>query len=185
MVIDNIRKQILTYENLKELARLVNEEMDKASSEYHKRLKAVHTEADNVSHRLDRLYDALETGTLSLEALAPRIQTLRQRQEQLQTTRWELEQILSDRRVELADIYAMTQQVEDLRNQLCLSSITEKKSFIKSFIKGVKVTGKAVTIRYSIPPQCGIITTVPPIVYYGGRYWTIDRTFELAFSLAI
>jgi len=26
---------------------------------------------------------------------------------------------------------------------------------------------------------------VPSIVHYGGRYWTIDRTFELVFSLII
>ena len=173
MVIDHIRKQILTYENLKELVRLVNEEMDKASSEYHKRLKAASTEWDNVSYRLDRLYDALETGTLSLEDLAPRIQALRQRQEQLQTTRWELEQILSDRKVELADMHTVTHCVDDLRNMLCHSSVTENKSFIQSFIREVKVTGKEVTIRYSMPVQCGLVTEratiVPPIVHYGGR----------------
>ena len=147
--------------------------MDKASSEYHKRLKAVSIESDNVSHRLDRLYDALETGTLSLGDLAPRIQALRQRQEQLQTTRWELEQILSDRKVELADMHTVTHCVDDLRNMLRYSSITEKKSFIKSFVSEFKVTGKEVTIRYSLPVQCGLVTgratTVLSIVHDGGR----------------
>jgi site-specific DNA recombinase len=173
MVIDNIREQILTYENLKELVTLVNQEMDNASGEYHKRLKAVSSEADNVIHRLDRLYDALETGTLNLEDLAPRIQALRQRQEQLQSTRWELEQILSDRKAELADMNTVTDYVEDLRNLLSHSSITEKKSFIKSFVREVKVTGKEVMIRYAMPVQCGLVTTrattVPPIVHDGGR----------------
>jgi site-specific DNA recombinase len=173
MVIDNIREQILTYENLKQLVMLVNDEMDKASSEYHRRLKAVIVEADNVGHRLDRLYDALETGTLKLEDLAPRIQALRQRQEQLQTARWELEQILSDRKVELADMHAITHYVRDMRNTLSRSSITEKKSFIKSFVREVSVMGKEVTIRYSLPVQCGPVTTrvttVPPIVHDGGR----------------
>jgi site-specific DNA recombinase len=173
MIIDNIREQILTYENLKELVRLVNEEIDKASSDYHKRLRAVSVEADNVTRRLDRLYDALETGTLSLVDLAPRIQALRQHQEQLQTTRWELELLLSDRKVELADMHTITHYAEDLRNLLCHSSITEKKSFIKSFIREVVVTGKEVTIRYCLPVRCEQLTmrgtTVPPIVHDGGR----------------
>ena len=173
MIIDNIREQILTYENLKELVTLVNEEMDKAASEYHKPLRSVSVESDNVSHHLDRLYDALETGTLSLEDLAPRIQALRQRQEQLLTTRWELESLLSDRRVELADIKTITTYVEDLRNLLSDSSLAEKKSFIKNFIKEIKATGKETTISYSMPVACGPIpekaTAVPPIVHDGGR----------------
>jgi site-specific DNA recombinase len=154
--------------------------MDKASSEYHERLKAVSSELDNVGHRLDRLYEALETGTLSLEDLAPRIQALRQRQEQLQSTRWELEQILSDRKVELADMLTVTPYVEDLRNLLSYSSINEKKSFIKSFVSEVKVTGKEVTIRYSLPVQHRLVndgaTAVPPIVHYGGPSCTIGKT---------
>ncbi len=47
------------------------------------------------------LLDDLVTGMLSLEDLAPRIRQLRQHQEQLQTTRWEMETVLSDRKVEL------------------------------------------------------------------------------------
>jgi hypothetical protein len=73
-------------------------------------------------------------------------------------------------------MHTVTHYVEDLRNLLCHSSITEKKSFIKSFIREVKVTGKKVMIRYAMPVQCDLVTerltTVPPIVHDGGRYWT-------------
>ncbi len=66
--------------------------------------------------------------------LAPRIKELRQRQEQLQMSRQELEMLLSDRRVELADLETVTQYVADLHNLLNDSTLTEKKSFIKSFV---------------------------------------------------
>jgi len=173
MIISKIKEQILTYENLVELVMLVNEEMDRTASEYRERLNAVSAELENVSRRLGRLYDALETGALALGDLAPRIQELRMRQEQLQTTRWELEHLLSNRKVELADVNTVTSYVEDLRNLLDKSCIAEKKSFIKSFVREVKVTGSEVSINYTMPVSVGFPSeetmTVPPIVHYGGR----------------
>ncbi|GAG98446.1 unnamed protein product, partial [marine sediment metagenome] len=83
VVIRKIKEHILTYENLKELVYLVNGEMDAAAGEYRERLNVISVEIDNVNQRLERLYDALETGSLQLSDLAPRIQRLRQRQEQL------------------------------------------------------------------------------------------------------
>jgi len=42
-------------------------------------------EIAGINSRLERLYHALETGKLRLDGLAPRIQQLRYRQEQLQS----------------------------------------------------------------------------------------------------
>ena len=103
--------------------------------------------------------------------------------------RLELEQQLSDRRVELADAKTVTSCVSDLRNLLSESSLAEKKSFVRSFVKEVKVTGDEVSLTYTIPMLPKGITeeTLPvlSIVHYGGRYCTVDRTktFELAFSI--
>jgi len=89
--------------------------------------------------------------------LAPRIQQLRQRQEQLQSKRWELEALLSDRRVELADLETVTQCVDDLRSLLEENTLAERKSFIRSFVKEVKVTGDEVLLTYTMPlPPEGI-----------------------------
>ena len=110
---------------------------------------------------------------MALGDLAPRIQELRMRQEQLQTTRWELEHLLSNRKVELADMNTVASYVEDLRNLLDKSCIAEKKSFVKSFVREVKVTGSEVSINYTMPVSVGFPSeetmTVPPIVHYGGR----------------
>ena len=133
-------------------------------------------EIDNVNQRLERLYDALETGSLQLSDLAPRIQRLRQRQEQLHSARWELENLLSDRKVELADLETVENYVEDLRNLLEESPLAERKSFIKSFVREMRVNGTKVLLIYTIPLSAGSSSqetlVVPPIVHYGGRYWT-------------
>jgi len=151
MVIDKIREHVLTEENLSELARLVNEEMQTASIEQRRRLASIAGEIDRINSRLQRLYDALETGTLSLEDLAPRIRQLRKHQEQLQATKWKLETALSDKKVELADKETISEYVLDLRSLLSKGSLTERKAFIKSFVKEVQVTGKQVILSYSIP----------------------------------
>ncbi|MFC1940192.1 hypothetical protein ACFLXO_05870 [Chloroflexota bacterium] len=90
-MIDKIKEHILTEENLRELVRLVNEEMDAQASEYRERLDTIIREIDDTNRHLGRLYEALETESLTLEDLAPRIQDLRQRQKQLETSRLELE----------------------------------------------------------------------------------------------
>ncbi len=54
--------EILTYENLSQLVRLVNEEMDAAADEYRERLDGITVELDNVNRRLERLYDAVVIG---------------------------------------------------------------------------------------------------------------------------
>ena len=150
--------------------------MDASASEYRARLDTIAAEINNVNNRLERLYDALETGTLQLADLAPRIKEFWQRQEQLQMSRQELEMLLSDRRVELADLETATRYVADLHNLLNDSTLADRKSFIKSFVSEVRVTGREVLLAYNLPVSEGKLTNetcvVPPIVHDGGRYWT-------------
>ncbi|GAH41795.1 unnamed protein product, partial [marine sediment metagenome] len=167
---------VLTTENLTKLVHIVNEEMDGLALEQHQRLDSVIDEIADVDRRLERLYDALETGKIKLADLAPRIQQLRQRREQLQAARWELEQQLSDRRVELADVETVAGCVSDLRDLLNESSLAERKTFIRSFVKEVKVTGDDVLLTYTMPILPRGVTEeklpVLSIVHHGGRYWT-------------
>ena len=182
IVMEKIKQHILTKENLAELVRLVNDEMDVAAAGHGQHLKTIINEIADTSSRLERLYDALETGILRLEDLAPRIQQLRCRQEQLQATRLELEQHLSDKRVELADLATVTHYVGDLRNILSEGSLAERKVFIRSFVKEVTVTGKKVALTYTMPlPPEGTIEgqiAVPSIVQHGGpgRIRTYDQS---------
>jgi hypothetical protein len=97
----------------------------------------------------------------------------RQRQEQLQRSKWELEQPLSDRRIELADTKTVTKYVADLRNFINENSLAERKSFIRSFVKAVKVTGDKTLLSYTIPmlPRrlCEETLPVLSIVTFGGE----------------
>ena len=97
----------------------------------------------------------------------------------MQATRLELEQELSDRRVELADAETVAQCVVDLRNTLSESSLAERKSFVRSFVKEVKVTGDEVLLTYTIPMLPGGIAEeklpVLSIVHDGGPFGTVPE----------
>lgn len=189
MVVNKIKEHILTEDNLTGLVSLVNEQMDSASGEYRDELKLISREEESISARLDRLYDAVETGNISLDDLTPRIRELRNRQEQLLSRRIELEALMSDRKVELADLSMVKDYVGDLRDTLDESPLFERRAFIRSFVKEVRVTDGEAILTYSIPvlPEKVAIEKegVLPTVQYGGRYRTIGRTFKLAFALTI
>ena len=151
IVPDKIKERILTEENLRQLVYLVNEEMDAAAAGYRDKLDIIVQEIAETKRRLDRLYDALETGKLSLDDLAPRIQALRQQDNQLRAAQLELDGLLAQRKIELADANVVRSYVEDLRKVLAESPLPEQKAFIRSFVKEVRVTGKEVLISYTMP----------------------------------
>ena len=98
-----------------------------------------------------------------------------------------LESFSSDRRVEVTSPEIVRSYVDDLHDLLNRSSLAERRTLIKSFIKEVKVTEKEASLTYTIPlttagiyeETVGVLSTVQN----GGRYCTIGRTFELVFSL--
>ena len=125
---------------------------------------------------------------MSLPDLAPLIRQLKARKDSLQDRKWELEWQMKERKSELADITTVTRYVEDLRDLLSESSLAERKSFIKSFVKEVKVTGNNVLLTYTIPlPPKGLITEEMPvlsIVHSGGPKKTFAKP-ETFFELSI
>jgi site-specific DNA recombinase len=151
LVINKVKEHILTEENLREVARQVNEEMDTSVVKYREELDIISTGVTGINSRLEKLYDALETGKIELDDLSPRIRQLRQQQQQLQARKWELEALLADRQMELVDLETVARCVDDLRNLLEESSIAERKSFIRSFVREIRVTGAEVLLTYTMP----------------------------------
>jgi site-specific DNA recombinase len=153
LVTSKIKDHVLTTENLTQLVNMINHEMDSLEGEYQENLERIINEMKDTDHRLERLYDALETGLIKLSDLAPRIQQLKSLKDELQAKRWDLELQISQRRVELADPDVVASYVAELRDLLNEGSLAERKAFIRSFIKEVKVTGDEVLLSYTIPMQ--------------------------------
>jgi chromosome segregation ATPase len=173
LVIGKIKEHILTEEHLTKLVYLVNEQMDDASREYQEELKLISREEDSISTRLNKLYDAVETGRINLDDLTPRIRELRNRQEKLLVRRSELEVVMSDRKVELADLKTVKGYVNDLRDTLDDGPLSDRRAFIRSFVKEIIVTQQEIQLNYTLPLLPDGLTEermgVLPIVRYGGR----------------
>ena len=172
LVIEQLKTRVLTEGNLEHLVGLVNEELRSVSSKLKDRLDACDMEIREIQLRLKRLYDALETGKLELDDLAPRIKELTKRQDELNGTRIQIEADMVAQGVEKVDIEAVREYAKDLKNLLEESEITERKAFLRSFVGRIVVNGDEVRIEYRIPVPKNSVESIEvevlPIVTLGG-----------------
>ncbi|MFQ5996186.1 MAG: recombinase family protein [Dehalococcoidales bacterium] len=150
-VIDRVKGYILTEENLEELVKLTNEELVQTCAEGTERLKLLETQIAEVDSRLGKLYEALETGDFKGGVLAPRIQALFQKKEELQQAKAEAEEILHYQAADMADPEVVREYINDMRDLLAKSSITEQRIFLKSFVERIEVGDSEVKMHYTIP----------------------------------
>ena len=151
LVIDQIKCKVLNREWLEELLRLVNEELDSTHGILRDRLPTIDAELNDVKNRLSKLYDALETGKLSLDDLASRIKELRTRQDELHKARLQLEAEMAAHGATHIDAETVKSYAEDLKNLLGEADITESKSFLRSFIKRIEIDKSEAVIHYNLP----------------------------------
>ena len=188
LVVGKIRENVLTESNIRELVRMVDEEMDGVAREQRQRLETVEAELVDVKRRLERLYDLAETTDLDIDDFKPRIRDHRERQEKLEATAGETRTILSQRREVLDDVETITAYARDLSVFLNESELTERRAFIESFVKEIVVMPGNAVVRYTIPmpddspipgkdaEEMALHSPVLSAVKFGGPDWTKSRT---------
>ena len=133
-MIDQIRENILTESNIRDLVRLMDEEMDGVAAEQRERLEAIEAELIEVRRRLDRVWHVVETTDLDISDATSRIREHRERQEKLEIAAEEARALMSERRAVLDNVDTIAAFAEDMSDFLMTSEITESRAFIKSFI---------------------------------------------------
>ena len=190
MVVGKIRENVLTESNIRELVKLVGEEMDGVAKEQRQRLGTIESELVDVRRRLDRLYNLVETTDLDIDDFKPRIRDHRERQEKLEASAAEARSILSQRREVLDDVETITAYAQDLSVFLNESELTERRAFIESFVKEIVVMPGNAVVRYTIPmpddspipgrdaEEMALHSPVLSTVKFGGpgRYRTYDQS---------
>ena len=179
-IVEKIRDRILTDETITELVTLVAEEVDALAGELGGKLKAIEAELEDVQSRLLRLYEALEKSDLTLEALSPRILSLRHREDQLTAAREDAAAQLRRRKVELPTTEEIREYVADFRCFLREGTIPEQKALIRNFVQGIEVAGDEATLTYTIPmPSDGVKSEETPVLDFvqsGPPDLTVDST---------
>jgi site-specific DNA recombinase len=92
------------------------------------------------------------------------------------------------RGVEQVDVAIVKTYAQNLRSLLEEADFTERKAFLRSFIKRIEVNKKQVTVHHNLPIPQGMPSSeqvgVLPIETLGGPKCTVGRTFSLSFNLA-
>ena len=195
-VVEKIRSNILTEGNIRDLVKVVAEEMDGVTREQRKRLETIEDELEDVKRKLGRIWHFIETSDAVMADASDRIREHRERQERLEYFAEQARAVLAQRRKVLDDANTIAAYAKNMKDFLKESELTERRAFIQSFIKEIVVVPGDALLRYTVPmPDDSLIpgraaekVTLPvPVLSTlpdGGPDLTVDSTiFEMWMGL--
>ena len=148
LIIDELRANVLTESNIRDLVKLLDEEMDGVAREQRQRLQTIEEELEDVKPRLSRIWQVIETTDVEMADASERIREHRERKEKLEVSAEEARGMLSERRQFLDSADTIAAEMSDF---LKTNELTETKAFVHSFVKEVAVKPGKAAIVYSIP----------------------------------
>ena len=190
-IIEQLRSHILTESNIRELVKMVDEEMDGLAREQRQKLETVEHELDEVKRALDRIWRLVETTDLEMSDAADRIREHKQRREKLEVSAETARRTLEHRRQLLDSEDMIAAFAEDMSDYLLTSELTETRAFLRTFIQRIEVSPGRAVIRYTIPmpedspigrsdrAEVGLGDGVRKSVRVGGPSWTRTRDLSL------
>ena len=172
-VTEKIKDHLLTDENLTDLVKLCNEELDGSINNFKERIDVIDSEIEQWQGRLERLYDFVETRAIDPARMGNRIAGVQDKIEELRRAKLEIEQALHTRRLEPIEPRIVLDYVKDLKEFLDESNIFERRAFLRSFIESIDVDDHQITLNYTLPlppdnakqeafSVLGIVPTGPP-----------------------
>ncbi len=194
LIVDEIRANVLTESNIRDLAQLLDEEMDGVAHEQRERLQTIEEELDEVKKRLSRIWQVIETTDIEMADASERIREHRERKEKLEVAAEEARALLSERRQFLDSADTIATFAAEMSEFLKTSELTETKAFVHSFVKEIEVKPGRAAIVYSIPmpedspiggadaAEVALNGRVRSSVRHGGPSWI--RTTDLSFIRA-
>ncbi len=188
LILDQLRDHVLTESNIRELVKMLDEEMDGAAREERERLETIEAELRENQLMLDRIWRVIEKTDLDVDDAAPRIREHMARKEQLELAAEKARNALAERRVLLDKAEVVAEFAADMAEFLRTSDITESKAFLRTFIKRIAVEPGRAVIHYTIPmpedspigrkdtAEVALADSVRSSVRDGGPDWTKSRT---------
>ena len=152
IIVDELRANILTESNIKDLVKIVDEEMDGVASEQRDRLDTIDGELEEVKKQLGRVWQFIaRSDSVDVAEASDLIVELRQRKETLEITAEEARALLKERRQLLDSADTIAAFAEDMSDFLKKSELTETRAFVHSFVKKIEVKPGRATIVYTVP----------------------------------
>ncbi len=151
LIVEQIREHILTESNMRDLVRMVNEEMDSVIAGERERLEAAELELREVRQRMNRLWELVEKTEMTVEDILPRIRHHQENQERLERAADEARVELDARLTGVQDAEVVAAYAREMGEWLLESGLAETKAFLRTFVREIVVRPGHATIHYTVP----------------------------------
>ena len=151
LVIEQIRSNFLTEGNVRELERLVDEEMKGIALEQSQKLDSIEPEVADVGRRPGRHWDLMETANHDQADTLLQINELQDRQRRLEASSAEAAGILSRIGVARYDVEAIVADPRELNELLSESEPSERRAFVEAFVQQIVIGPGQVKMHYTMP----------------------------------
>ena len=151
LVVAKIRSDILTEGSIRDLVKVVDEEMGGVAREQRKRLRTIEDELQDVKRQMDRIWRYIATSDTVMADASLHIKELEDRQERLEDAAEDARAVLAQRLKVLDDVNAIAAYAKEMRDFLDESELAERRAFIQSLVKVIVVTPDNALMRYTVP----------------------------------
>ena len=167
LIVNEIRENVLTESNIRDLVKLLDEEMDGVAREQRERLESIDGELEEVKNQLGRVWHFIaRSDSVDVAEASDLIVELRERKEKLEIATEEARALLKERRQFLDSADTIAAFAAEMSEFFKTSELTETKAFVGSFVKEVVVKPGRAAIVYSIPVSQS--TTKTEVLMGGG-----------------
>ena len=126
LIVNEIRANVLTESNIRDLVKLLDEEMDGVACEQRQWLDTIEEELDEVKRRLGRIWQVIEATDIEMADASERIREHRERKERLEIAAEEARAVLAERRVMLESADTVAAFAAEMSEFLKTSEVTER-----------------------------------------------------------
>ncbi len=153
IVVDRIGSNILTPGNIPTtLVRVVEEQIDVVAREHRKRLDTIQKEPAGLKRQLCSVWYYIETADkVDTDYASDRMREIRDRHERVENAAADARATLTQRTAVLDDVETIAAYVQDMREFLKESELTERRAFIETFVKEIVVMPDNALMRYTVP----------------------------------
>ena len=147
IIVNEIRENVLTESNIRDLVKLLDEEMDGVVREQRERLESIDGELEEVKKRLGRIWNHIETTDTEMADASDRIREHRERKEKLEIAAEEARALLKERRQFLDSADTIAAFAAEMSEFLKTSELTETKAFVE--LRGLEPRTSSMPLKRS------------------------------------
>ena len=165
-IIGVVKDRLLTEEHLGKLVRLVCEELQLGDTNSSEKLASVKSQLEEVERKQRRYFELIESDSIPIADVAPRLRELSDTKEALLAERTRLQRANPKTLFLMPPVSVVKTYVEDLRETLREGTIMHQRAFLRSFIKRIAIREKEAEIEYTCPiglarnPRNEVLSTV-------------------------